>query len=90
MSDFPRGGGVFVPYSFPNETNEDRVKMFTVTLMGALASGIVVSVFEILLCAFYVYLRCQDRFDSWLNHSIQRSFCFVREENLRFQIMLNL
>jgi hypothetical protein len=57
---------IFLPYSFPNETNEDRVKMFTVGLKGALASGIIEFSFEMFLGSCYVYFRCQDRFDSWL------------------------
>lgn len=57
---------VFLPWSFPNEANENRVKMFTVTLTRALVSGIVVFLIEMILCAFYVHFRCQDRLDSWL------------------------
>ena len=57
---------IFIPNSFPNETNEDRLKMCTAGFKGALASGITVFVFEMLLCACYVYLKCQDRFNSWL------------------------
>lgn len=56
----------FLPWSFPNEANENRVKMFTVTLRGALASGIVVFLIEMILCALYVHFRCQGRLDSWL------------------------